>query len=54
MKVAQNLYNYFKSFDISGGSTTHMNVPVQAIDKWFEKFQNKHKLDPNFVFKSTE
>ena len=41
-KVALNLVHFLQSF---GG------VPLQAIDKWFAKFEEKFKRDPNFVLK---
>jgi hypothetical protein len=27
-------------------------VPLNTIDKWFERFMQKYALDPNFVFKT--
>ena len=41
-KVALNLVHFMQSF---GG------IPLQAIDKWFSKFEEKFKRDPNFVLK---
>lgn len=29
-----------------------MVVPVNTLDKWFDKFNRKYELDPNFVFKT--
>ena len=29
-------------------------VPLNTIDKWFDKFMKKYALDPNFVFKTDE
>ena len=27
-------------------------VPLNTLDKWFDKFMRKYDLDPNFVFKT--
>jgi hypothetical protein len=29
-------------------------VPLNTIDKWFDKFMRKYALDPNFVFKTDD
>lgn len=29
-------------------------VPLNTIDKWFDKFLRKYAMDPNFVFKTDE
>jgi len=29
-------------------------VPLNTIDKWFDKFMKKYSQDPNFVFKTDE
>ncbi len=31
-----------------------MVVPVNSLEKWFEKFSKKYDVDPNFVYKSNE
>jgi len=41
-KVALNLFRFLESFNIQG-------FPVAALDKWFLKFEDKFKRDPNFV-----
>ncbi|CAI2382295.1 unnamed protein product [Moneuplotes crassus] len=40
LQVAKHLYNYVESF----------NVPEAVFTKWYEKFSNKFKMDPNFIF----
>lgn len=29
-------------------------VPLNTIDKWFDKFMKKYALDPNFIYKTDE
>ena len=52
-KVAHNLFNYLKSFDNQKSGNT-MVVPVNSLEKWFEKFTRKYDMDPNFVYKTQE
>ncbi len=42
-KVALNLVHFMESF---GG------IPTAALDRWFTKFEEKFKRDPNFVLKA--
>ena len=54
-KVAHNLFNYLKSFeDANNVGPGMMVIPVNSLDKWYEKFSRKYDMDPNFVYKSTE
>ena len=29
-------------------------VPLNTLDKWYDKFLRKYDLDPNFVYKTNE
>ena len=31
-----------------------MIVPVDSLEKWFNKFNKKYDADPNFVYKTSE
>ncbi len=58
--VAQNLYNFMNSYssDLSTinpyNSSNYMVVPQDFLDKWFKKFEEKFRRDPNFIFKTTD
>ncbi|XP_026193605.1 uncharacterized protein LOC34624350 [Cyclospora cayetanensis] len=43
-KVALNLYRFVESFQGGGDQT--------LLDRWFERFEAKYRIDPNFVMKS--
>ena len=52
-KVALNLFTYLKSFDDGAqAGNGMMAVPVNSLEKWFEKFSRKYDMDPNFVYKT--
>ena len=50
IKVAKHLYNYMESFNPNSNKNEVLNVPGDIFNKWYEKFSNKFKMDPNFVF----
>jgi hypothetical protein len=54
-KVAYNLFNYLQSFNKNENATADglLVVPLNTIDKWFDRFMKKYSIDPNFVFKSS-
>ncbi|CAI5523929.1 unnamed protein product [Closterium sp. Naga37s-1] len=47
LKVGQNLFNYMQSFSTVQGSM--LLVPSDILDRWFKKFQDKAKMDPDFL-----
>ena len=51
-KVAQNLFNYLQSFDSNCGANNQLVVPMNSLEKWFDKFNRKYDMDPNFVYKT--
>lgn len=57
--VAQNLYNFMSSYENDPSKLNAMNssnylvVPQNFLDKWFLKFEEKFKRDPNFILKTT-
>ena len=47
--IAMNLYHFMESFDrkaIDGGN--YLVLPTNAVEKWFKRFEEKYKCDPNF------
>lgn len=47
MKVGENLFNFMQSF-----CTTDANklvVPMDILDQWFKKFQDKAQRDPEYI-----
>ncbi len=53
-KIAQNLFLYLNSFDQQKVAPGYMMVPTNSLEKWFDRFQRKYAIDPNFVFKSSD
>ncbi|CDW82670.1 UNKNOWN [Stylonychia lemnae] len=64
-KVALNLFNFMQSFNRvslrfkqlrmqndNAQADGLLVVPLNTLDKWFDKFNRKYDLDPNFVFKT--
>ena len=53
--IAKNLYEYMASFSQNTGQYKQLGdvlvIPTNCVDKWFEKFQHKHKLEPYFWLK---
>ena len=57
--VAQNLYNYMSSFNnenllVNGAQGQYLVIPSNFLNRWFTKFEEKYKKDPNFILKTTE
>ena len=56
--VAQNLYNFMGSYG-NDPNVNYMNnsqylvVPQNFLDKWFLKFEDKFRKDPNFILRTT-
>lgn len=46
-RVALDLWNFLKSF--TTGTETHLVVPKDVFDRWYEKFQTKFRRDPDFI-----
>ncbi|XP_065861351.1 protein OPI10 homolog [Euphorbia lathyris] len=47
MKVGENLFNYMQSFCGLDGSK--LIVPMDILDRWFKKFQDRAKRDPEYL-----
>eukprot|EP01071_Lankesteria_metandrocarpae_P012156 Lankesteria_metandrocarpae@DN5532_c0_g1_i1.p1 len=49
-RVAMNLANYIESFN-DGGSSALAAQPLAVLEQWLKRFEEKYKLDPNFVMR---
>ncbi|KAL5238541.1 hypothetical protein ACI65C_005951 [Semiaphis heraclei] len=47
-KMVQNLYNYVSSYAVDCGPQQTSMVPLLLIQKWYENFERKLNLNPNF------
>ncbi|KAM7268468.1 hypothetical protein ACFE04_010634 [Oxalis oulophora] len=47
MRVGENLFNFMQSF--CGVDGSKLVVPMDILDRWFKKFQEKAKRDPEFL-----
>ncbi|CAN0897402.1 Protein Hikeshi [Linum grandiflorum] len=47
MKVGENLFNYMQSF--CGVDGSKLIVPMDILDRWFKKFQERAKRDPQYL-----
>lgn len=49
-RVAEDLFRYMQSFQADGsGASDRMVVPVNILQKWYEKFTNRFRRDPGFL-----
>ncbi|KAL6993275.1 hypothetical protein U1Q18_011390 [Sarracenia purpurea var. burkii] len=47
MKVGENLFNFMQSF--CGVDGSKLVVPMDILDRWFKKFQERAKRDPDYL-----
>ncbi|CAL5371531.1 unnamed protein product [Camellia sinensis] len=47
MKVGENLFNFMQSF--CGVDGSRLVVPMDILDRWFKKFQERAKRDPEYL-----
>nr|XP_043629513.1 protein Hikeshi [Erigeron canadensis] len=47
MKVGENLFNFMQSF--CGVDGSKLVVPMDILDRWFKKFQDRSKRDPEYL-----
>ena len=48
-KVALNLFRFMESFNKNTSQQELLILPCDVLDKWLLRFENKFRLDPNFV-----
>jgi hypothetical protein len=54
-RVAMDLFRYMESFQAATAvSADHMVVPMNVLDRWFTKFQDKFRRDPDFLTRAAE
>lgn len=51
-KIAIDLFQFMSSFAQEPKRSDLMVVPTNILDRWFERFERKYKLDPNFMMKN--
>ncbi|OAY63405.1 Protein Hikeshi [Ananas comosus] len=47
MRVGENLFNYMQSF--CGVDGSRLVVPMDILDRWFRKFQERARKDPSYL-----
>ncbi|KAG9457682.1 hypothetical protein H6P81_002190 [Aristolochia fimbriata] len=47
LKVGENLFNFMQSF--CGVDGSRLVVPMDILDRWFKKFQDRAKKDPDYL-----
>lgn len=47
-KMVQNLFNYVSSYAVEGGPDQSPMVPLLSVQKWYENFERKLNINPNF------
>ncbi|KAG6532124.1 hypothetical protein ZIOFF_005962 [Zingiber officinale] len=47
LRVGENLFNFMQSFCGIDGS--RLVVPMDILDRWFKKFQERARKDPNYL-----
>ncbi|CAJ1920440.1 unnamed protein product [Cylindrotheca closterium] len=50
-KIAQDLLNFMNSFDSGASGPSQMVVPKNIFERWWQRFENKSRRDPNFFMK---
>ncbi len=51
MKVGENLFNFMQSFCTVEGDK--LLIPMDILNQWFKKFQEKAKRDPDYLNRFT-
>ena len=52
-RVGMDLFRFLESFSTQRVSDAIL-MPTDALDKWFIKFSNKFKRDPDFLTRANE
>ena len=50
--IGQDLFNFMRSFDTGVAGRGFMAVPTNIFDRWFQRFENRFRRDPNFFLKA--
>jgi hypothetical protein len=53
-KIASDLFKFMQSFDTGSAGANMMVVPNNIFDRWFQRFENRFRRDPNFFLKTED
>ena len=56
-KIALDLFHFMQSFDTPTHNTNNNNmmmVPTNIFDRWYQRFENRYRRDPNFFLKKSD
>jgi hypothetical protein len=56
-KIALDLFHFMQSFDTPQGTSNNNNmmmVPTNIFDRWYQRFENRYRRDPNFFLKKSD
>jgi Protein of unknown function (DUF775) len=57
-KIALDLFHFMQSFDTptnnQGTANNMMMVPTNIFDRWYQRFENRYRRDPNFFLKKSD
>jgi hypothetical protein len=53
-KIASDLFNYLQSWDTGTAGPGNMVVPNNIFDRWFQRFENRLRRNPNFFLKDND
>lgn len=53
-QIAYDLFYFMQSFDTGAGGPGNMVVPQNIFDRWFKRFENRFRRDPNFFMKKRD
>ena len=48
-RVAMDLYHFMESFNVGTQGGEHLVLPTNCLERWFLKFDEKYKRDPDFL-----
>ena len=51
--MAMNLFHFMESYSTAGAGD-HLVLPTNALERWFIKFDEKFKRDPDFLMHGGE
>ena len=53
-KIALDLFHFMQSFDTPSVNNNMMMVPTNIFDRWYQRFENRYRRDPNFFLKKSD
>ncbi len=49
--IAENLFNFISSFAVQSDDGERLLLPGDVLDRWFTRFEEKWRADPDFLFR---